>query len=225
MRTLCSFILILLLTEIASAQTTIENGSLQNSVNEVVISEKASTPLKHIFSVDFIPLFGFIQDSPGLGLGYQFIINSHYAIGTNLYYKKHHSANNPYLNEVNIRYVNAGIEARYKFNSFYEDGFYGGIGLTSSGVQGDIKMKNIFGDSLGSAETIYQWATLIVPRLGYSWVPKSKGSYGDFSISYDSVDEVKYSYRSEVKNSQSANMEIEDRKIGLNFTYTIGFVF
>lgn len=224
MRNLCSFILPLLFTVTASAQIT-ENVRPQNPVNEVVVSEKTVTPLKHIFSVNFIPLFGFIQDSLGLGLGYQFIINDHYSIGTNLYYNRHRSTNNTYGNDVTIRYVNAGIEARYKFTPFYENGFYGGIGLTSSGVQGDIKMKNIFGDSLGSAETSYKWATLLVPRLGYSWVPRSKGSYGDFSISYDSVDEVNYSYQGEVKNSQNANMEIKDRKIGLNFTYTIGFTF
>jgi hypothetical protein len=218
----------IVLSTAAKADVTEENQPTQNqmsvSVTETKMESLKASQFKHIVSVNFIPLIGLIRKSPGLGLGYQFILNDHYSIGSNVYYKKHVSADN-YPDEVMLQYLNVGFEARYKLSSFLEDGFYGGIGIVSSGVQGDVEMKSIFGGRSEKAGTSYQWDNFVVPRIGYLWVPSSKRGYGDLSISYEPIEETEIEYGRGIENKQSATMEIKSRKAGANVTFVVGFVF
>lgn len=230
MRTLYSFLVVIFFSMTSFAQTTAEEKSRfdQLPVSEVATSNKPPSPpsadFNHIFSIDFLPLIDLLVDSPGIGLGYQFILNSHYSIGANVYYKKQKFTEN-YPDEVTLRFINTGIEARYKFSSFAEDGFYSGLGLTSSGVKGDVTMGKLLSNKTANAETNYQWETLVVPRMGYMWVPSSKGTYGDLSLSYEALNGADIAYQSWADGSQSASMEIKKRKIGMNFTFVMGLVF
>lgn len=200
----------------------------QLPANEIVTANSPASAsgadFDHIFSVNFLPLIDLLYDSPGLGFGYQFILNSHYSIGANIYYKKQKFTEN-YPDEVTLQFINTGVEARYKFSSFSEDGFYGGLGLTTSGVQGKVKMEWLLSNKTAHAETSYQWKTLVVPRIGYMWVPSPERTYGDFSISYEAVNGADIAYQSGADGTQSASMEIKKRKIGTNFTFVMGLVF
>lgn len=87
-------------------------------------------------------------------------------------------------------------------------------------------MKSIFvGGKTEKARTSYQWEALLVPRLGYTWLPSSKRSYGDISVSYEAINKVDYVYGREFENSHPAFMDIKKRRLGLNVTFLGGFVF
>lgn len=134
MRALFVFLILLFfhLSTFAQSATADHTQIIPTSASETEAPTNTTINSKynHIFSIDFIPLLGILtlNNSVGLGLGYQYVLNSHYSIGGNLFYKKQAFTRN-YPNVVTFQNINAGIEVRYKISSFLEDGIYGGIGL------------------------------------------------------------------------------------------------
>ena len=215
MKTLVAFIFLNLVARLTLAQT------------EAQIRTETSVRYKHEFNnfvgVNFIPLMGILSNSPGLGLGYQLKLNDHYAVGAGVYYRNYYRFKGQDVSDIIVEYINASMELRYKLSSFSESGFFAGFGTVVSGVRGSIHMENFidyYNQQNLKAGAPQRWETILVPKIGYLVAPNVNGSYSDFSLSYEPIDEIEYSY------GRNPNFfEINKRRVGVSFTYMLGFVF
>lgn len=93
MKVFFSVLILILYSNISNAQIPIEDQSEIGSslkITDPASSQKyVNSQFNHILSIDLIPLCGLFSNSPGVGLGYQFITQGHYSICGNLYYRRH----------------------------------------------------------------------------------------------------------------------------------------